>query len=90
MTLLTVKEVCQQLSVSPACVYALVKAGELPSVRIGTGRGTIRVVEEDVKSFVERARQGVAEAKPVDERAGTPSGFSHLDSDKLARAWTEN
>ena len=54
--MLTVKEVAQQLSVSATCVYQLVASGQLPSHRFGLGRGTVRVSEGDLASYVERNR----------------------------------
>lgn len=40
---LRVKDVAAALRVEPGTVYAEIKAGRLPSYRVGQGRGTIRV-----------------------------------------------
>ncbi|KOG58443.1 hypothetical protein ADK77_44230 [Streptomyces antibioticus] len=40
---LRVKDIAAALQVTNATVYAEIKAGRLPSYRVGQGRGTIRV-----------------------------------------------
>ena len=54
--LITVKRAAELLTVSPSLVYALVAAGRLPAVRMGTGRGTIRLEEDDVRRYLEATR----------------------------------
>ncbi len=49
----TVQQVADQLQLSTATIYALVRRGELAAVRIGLGRGTIRIRESDVARFIE-------------------------------------
>ena len=49
---LTVREVADRLKVSPGCVYALVTRTELPHLRIGLGRGTIRIREDDLERYL--------------------------------------
>jgi len=49
--LLTVKKVAERWSVSPSTVYALLANGILPHVRIGSGRGTIRISHEDAEAY---------------------------------------
>ena len=46
----TVSEVARRLRVSNMTVYRLVKAGQLPAVRIGRG---YRIREEDVMTYLE-------------------------------------
>jgi excisionase family DNA binding protein len=48
---LTVAEVARQLRVSNMTVYRLVKARQLPAVRVGRG---YRLREEDVRRYLER------------------------------------
>lgn len=85
MELLTVREVQMQLKVSRACVYSLIESGQLPCVRIGTGRGTIRIDQADVDQFVDTRREPRAKkAQTTVARAA----FEHLDAEKLRRAWT--
>ncbi|MEA2497891.1 MAG: hypothetical protein QOH26_296 [Actinomycetota bacterium] len=47
----TVGEVARQLRVSNMTVYRLVKAGELPAVRVGRG---YRIRESDVLRYLEK------------------------------------
>lgn len=54
--LLTVKETASILGVSLGSVYALVHSGQLDHRRIGTGRGTIRISEEDLEQYLEDSR----------------------------------
>lgn len=48
---LTVAEVARQLRVSNMTVYRLIKAGDMPAVRIGRG---YRLREDDVRRYLER------------------------------------
>ncbi len=50
-TYLTVAEVAGMLRVSTMTVYRLIKAGELPAVRVGR---SYRLAEDDVDRFVAR------------------------------------
>ena len=52
-TLLTVKEVAARLGVSVSTIYSLVAAGELPAHRIGVGRGTLRIRDTAIQSYLE-------------------------------------
>lgn len=40
---LRVKDIATALRVDPSTVYAEIRGGRLPSYRVGTGRGTIRI-----------------------------------------------
>ncbi len=55
-TLLTTEEVARRLSVSRSLVYELVVKGKLPHHRVGVGRGTIRISEDDVAEFLRCCR----------------------------------
>jgi excisionase family DNA binding protein len=48
---LTVAEVSRQLRVSNMTVYRIIKAGELPAIRVGRG---YRMREEDVRKYLEQ------------------------------------
>lgn len=48
---LTVKQLAERWSVSRSIVYALVAGGVLPHVRVGLGRGTIRIEEAAVTEY---------------------------------------
>lgn len=56
--MLTVAEVAKRLAVSPQCVYMLCADGLLPHIRVGRGRGTIRILEADLQAFIEQHRVG--------------------------------
>lgn len=51
----TVKECAEILRVSPATVYQLCARRKLPHVRVGAGRGTIRIREEDLAAYLAAA-----------------------------------
>ncbi|MGH2819850.1 MAG: helix-turn-helix domain-containing protein [Actinomycetota bacterium] len=51
--LLTLEDVATYLNVSSAQVYALVRSGELPAVKIG-GRGVWRVDRVQLDAYIER------------------------------------
>lgn len=76
---LTLPDVAELLSTSVAQVYAMVRRGELPAIKIG-GRGQWRVSEEDLESYIHQQRvetRKFIEAHPfepgeaVEELAGT-------------------
>ncbi len=53
---LTLEDVATYLSVSVPQVYALVRSGELPAIKIG-GRGVWRVDRQQLESYVERLHE---------------------------------
>jgi excisionase family DNA binding protein len=53
-----VKEVAERLEVSQDTIYSLVAAGKLRCIRVGVGRGTIRVTEEHLAEFMAGATTG--------------------------------
>jgi excisionase family DNA binding protein len=53
---LTLDDVATYLSVSVPQVYALVRSGELPAIKIG-GRGVWRVDRKQLETFVDRLHQ---------------------------------
>ena len=50
---LTLAEVAETLATSPAQVYALVRRGDLPAIKIG-GRGQWRVEAVQLEEFIQR------------------------------------
>jgi excisionase family DNA binding protein len=50
---LTLADVAEVLSTSSAQVYALVRRGELPAIKIG-GRGQWRVESSQLEAYIER------------------------------------
>jgi excisionase family DNA binding protein len=61
---LTLADVAEVLSTSVAQVYAMVRRGELPAIKIG-GRGQWRVSEADLEDFI--ADMKVATRKFIDD-----------------------
>jgi excisionase family DNA binding protein len=53
--LLTVKQSAGRLGVSPGLVYSLVAGRKLRFVRVGNGRGRIRIPEDAIEEYVARA-----------------------------------
>ena len=51
---LSVAQVAIRWGVSRSIVYALVAGGQLPSVRVGLGRGTIRILETDADAYLKK------------------------------------
>jgi excisionase family DNA binding protein len=51
---LTLADVAEVLNTSSAQVYALVRRGDLPAIKIG-GRGQWRVESTELESYIERA-----------------------------------
>lgn len=73
---LTLADVAEVLSTSSAQVYALVRRGELPAIKIG-GRGQWRVEASQLEAYIERmydeARTFVDQhpfTEPADDLAG--------------------
>ena len=52
---MNVKQASARLEVSQATVYSLVAAGKIRCYRIGSGRGCIRITEEHLAEFLDRA-----------------------------------
>jgi excisionase family DNA binding protein len=57
MSLLTVSQVCEQLSVSRPWVYRAARDGKIPSVRLGGDDGPLRFVQADLDAWLAQARQ---------------------------------
>jgi excisionase family DNA binding protein len=76
---LTVKQVAERLGVSADTVYALCQARKLAHVRVGVGRGHIRVTEEALAASLSGAAVG-EEQKPRPRPAAPPVRLKHLRS----------
>jgi excisionase family DNA binding protein len=63
-TLLTVREVAALLRLSESCVYTMTAAGQLPHLRVGNGRGSIRFLREDIDRFLSGCRTAPLPAPP--------------------------
>jgi excisionase family DNA binding protein len=55
---MTAKEAAARLEVGLSTVYLLCERGQLSHARIGAGRGTIRISEDDLRAFLESCRAG--------------------------------
>jgi excisionase family DNA binding protein len=53
--LLTVKGAAERLAISPTLVYSLVAGRKLRFMRIGNGRGRIRIPEEAIEEYLARS-----------------------------------
>jgi excisionase family DNA binding protein len=51
----TVREVAEQLGIAPTTVYAMCQRKLIPHVRLGTGRGAIRISEEALAEYLDGA-----------------------------------
>jgi len=55
MAIFTVKQAAEWLGVAPATIYSLCSSRVLQHQRIGVGRGCIRIREEDLRAYLDRA-----------------------------------
>jgi len=67
---LTLADVAELLSTSVAQVYAMVRRGDLPAIKIG-GRGQWRVSEDDLESYI--AQQRLETRKFIDAHPFDPA-----------------
>lgn len=56
--MLTVKQVAEQLQMSPTSVYDLIARGRLVVLRLGPRGGAIRVRGEDLEAYLSSCRSG--------------------------------
>jgi excisionase family DNA binding protein len=82
--MLTVKRAAEILNVSQGLVYALCAEGKLEHERYGLGRGTIRIREDALAQYQTKAKRN-----PSLPSRSCPGIFTHLDGQRLARAWKE-
>lgn len=76
------------MSVCTSTIYTLCQQGLLPHVRIGIGRGTIRIDEHELEQFIERAKVTAGVAS-TNERRSSGRPFKHLDGERLRAAWRQ-
>jgi excisionase family DNA binding protein len=57
-TPLTVQQAAKRFNVSARTLYALCNERKLPHSRVGTGRGTIRIMPSDLKEYLRQSQQG--------------------------------
>lgn len=59
--LLDIKQTAELLSVSSSLVYQLIESGQLRALRVGTGRGVIRIRVEDIQAYLAECQIETAE-----------------------------
>jgi excisionase family DNA binding protein len=69
MALLTVSEAAKRLECSKALVYLLCMERKLSHVRLGSRRGTIRIDERDLETFLQDSKV---------RAHGTPETLKHI------------
>lgn len=76
--MLTVKQAAEVLGVSPSLVYSLIAARELEHVRVGFGRGLIRIPEHSILDY--QKRRAVPAVGVAVSRAPRPGPrLKHID-----------
>jgi excisionase family DNA binding protein len=81
---MTVDQVAERLEVKRSVIYALCADGVLAHIRIGRGRGTIRVTEEDLADFIARSRVEARPRPPVQRNQGTGLAVRSILGEMLA------
>ena len=92
VALLTIKQAAKHLAVSLGTVYDLCAQRKLKHLRVGTGRGTIRIRDEDLDAYMNGATvpsEELTTPQPRSTKAGNSSGFKNLDGDRLLAAWRQ-
>jgi len=64
---MTVKEACERYGIPERTIYALCKAGQLAHLRVGTGRGTIRIRPADLDRHLQQNRVETQSADSVED-----------------------
>ncbi len=64
---LTVKQVAERLAVAETTVYLLCSESKIDHLRVGIGRGAIRISEEALDDFIQRATVRVGEVADVED-----------------------
>ena len=88
---LTLVDVAEVLNTSSAQVYALVRGGDLPAIKIG-GRGQWRVESSELENYIQRMYEQTRDfvsthrfGRPEDEAGtnGTPQGSVEPDGEPV-------
>ena len=82
--MLTVKDVAERLNIAPSTVYSLLSQNKLRCYRIGLGRGTIRVSEDDLSVFLAGTASGVATDETMPAAARTRQKLRHITVSRRA------
>lgn len=75
---LTVKQAAELLTVSPTTVYDLCREGLLSHVRIGCGRGTIRITRAALDRYVQQSPLATAARPTVELAPGEKDYFASV------------
>jgi excisionase family DNA binding protein len=57
MAWLTPKEAAPRIGLSRNAVYALCAGGEIEHIRVGTGRGVIRIAPQAIEKYLDQAKE---------------------------------
>lgn len=79
MRFLDLEQVADQLSTSKAQVYALVRSGELPAIKVG-GRGQWRVEVSQFEAWIADRYQQTADYVAANPFPGNAGPHAELDS----------
>lgn len=59
-----VRAVAEMLDVSPATIYRAIESGALKALKVGTGKGALRIPAEAVSAYVQHCQAAAASAMP--------------------------
>ncbi|MDP9885452.1 excisionase family DNA binding protein [Sinomonas atrocyanea] len=68
---LTLADVCEQLQISAAQAYALVRSGELKAIQVG-GRGQWRVEDVKLEEYIQESYAKAERMLAENRRGGNP------------------
>ncbi|MBP2341096.1 excisionase family DNA binding protein [Saccharothrix coeruleofusca] len=66
--LVLVGEFAKELDVHPSTVYRAISDGRLPALRIGNGRGTLRLQRTDCDEYRKACQQAAHRLEPLTHR----------------------
>ncbi len=75
----TVREVAALLRVSVSTVRNLIHGGQLPALRIGTRGGAYRVLDDDLRTFIEATKERAVLSPLTPPALPHPTVFRHVD-----------
>ncbi len=62
-----VKAVAEMYDVSPATIYRAIEAGQLDALRIGTGKGAVRIPADALAAFAATCADAANRSRPGNE-----------------------
>ena len=62
--MVTVRDAAKRLEISQSLVYSLISSGKLRFMRVGHGRGRLRIPEDAIDEYLARCTFGVREEEP--------------------------